>query len=85
MILPEISPETSEQKFCTNVASEQKKIPAKSSGNCYGANPQSNCSKKFLLIMQKYRPKIATKIFYCSIVEKNSGEVLHIAKGTVPW
>jgi hypothetical protein len=27
-------------------------------------------------MMQKHRPKIATKIFYCSIMEKNSGEVL---------
>jgi hypothetical protein len=32
-------------KFCTNVASEQKN-PGKCSGNCYGANPHSNCSKK---------------------------------------
>jgi hypothetical protein len=30
--------------------------------------------------MQKYRPKVATKIFYCSIVEKNSGELLHVAR-----
>jgi hypothetical protein len=31
-------------------------------------------------MIQKYRPKIATKIFYCSIVEKNSGELLHVAR-----
>jgi hypothetical protein len=63
-------PETSEQNLCTNVASKQKKFQWKSSRDCYGANPQSNCSKKFVLIMQKYRPNVATKIFYCSIVEK---------------
>jgi hypothetical protein len=31
-------------------------------------------------MMQKYRPKIATKIFYCSIVEKNFGELLHVTR-----
>jgi hypothetical protein len=45
VIFPETSPETWEQKLCTNVALEQKN-PAKSSRDCYGANPQSNCSKK---------------------------------------
>jgi hypothetical protein len=54
VILPETSPETLEQKICTNIASEQKN-PAKSSGDCYNANLQSKCSKKkLILMMQKY-------------------------------
>jgi hypothetical protein len=31
-------------------------------------------------MMQKHRPKLAKKIFYYSIMEKNSGEVLHVAR-----
>jgi hypothetical protein len=31
-------------------------------------------------MMQKYGPKVATKILYFSIVEENSGKVLHVAK-----
>jgi hypothetical protein len=75
VILPETSPEMSEQFFCTNVASEQKKL-ARSSSDYYGANLQGNCSKKFVLMMQNHRPNVATKIFTCSIMQKNSSEVV---------
>jgi hypothetical protein len=72
VILPETSPETSEQKNCTNVASEQNKNRQSPPSDCYGANLESKCSKKFILMMQKYRSKVATKIFYYSIVEKKT-------------
>jgi hypothetical protein len=35
--------------------------------------------------MQKYRPKLAPKIIYCGIMEKNSGKGSPCRKGTVPW